>query len=34
MTIETKINEDKGIEMMDSDEEENVETDGEVNLEE
>jgi len=34
MTIETKINEDKGIETMDSDEEENVETDGEVNLEE
>jgi predicted RNase H-like nuclease (RuvC/YqgF family) len=34
MEIETNIDEDKGIEMMDSEEEENVETDGEVDLEE
>jgi hypothetical protein len=34
MEIETKIDEDKGKEMMDSKEEENVETNGEVDLEE
>jgi hypothetical protein len=34
MEIETNIDEDKGKEMMDSKEEENVETDGEVDIEE
>jgi hypothetical protein len=34
MAIETNIDEEKGKEMMDSEEEENVETDGEVDLEE
>jgi hypothetical protein len=34
MAIKTKINEYKGIETMDSKEEENVETDGEVDFEE
>jgi hypothetical protein len=34
MEIKTNIDEDKGKEMMDSEEEENVEIDGEVDLEE
>jgi hypothetical protein len=34
MEIKTKIDEDKGIETMDSEEEENVEIDREVDLEE